>query len=130
MASHDGPAIPDAGHGFRGPRAEEPGAPVDVAGTIAAVGSAVIRVAVGDEVFGTGRGPFAEHTAARADAPPEITGQALSRTGSPNGNVQIGRRSVDGHWRRYDAAATAFILATVIFDSLRRSWVAYGAHAS
>ncbi len=39
----------------------------EVAGTVVAVGSAVTRFAVGDEVFGIGRGTFAEYAAARAD---------------------------------------------------------------
>jgi NADPH:quinone reductase-like Zn-dependent oxidoreductase len=40
---------------------------VDVAGTVVAVGSAVTRFAVGDEVFGMSRGSFAEYAAARED---------------------------------------------------------------
>jgi NADPH:quinone reductase-like Zn-dependent oxidoreductase len=39
----------------------------EVAGTVVEVGSAVTRFAAGDEVFGIGRGTFAEYTAARAD---------------------------------------------------------------
>jgi NADPH:quinone reductase-like Zn-dependent oxidoreductase len=39
----------------------------DVAGTVAAVGSAVTRFAVGDEVFGVAPGSFAEYTVARED---------------------------------------------------------------
>jgi NADPH:quinone reductase-like Zn-dependent oxidoreductase len=39
----------------------------EVAGTVLAVGSAVTRFAVGDEVFGIGRGAFAEYAAARED---------------------------------------------------------------
>jgi NADPH:quinone reductase-like Zn-dependent oxidoreductase len=53
------------GFGFRGPKNRVPG--VDVAGTVAAVGSAVTRFAVGDEVFGMSRGSFAEYAAARED---------------------------------------------------------------
>jgi NADPH:quinone reductase-like Zn-dependent oxidoreductase len=51
--------------GFRGPR--NPVLGREVAGTVIAVGSAVTRFAAGDEVFGIGRGTFAEHAAARAD---------------------------------------------------------------
>jgi NADPH:quinone reductase-like Zn-dependent oxidoreductase len=40
---------------------------MDVAGVVVAVGAKVTRFAVGDEVFGVGRGSFAEYTAARAD---------------------------------------------------------------
>ncbi len=39
----------------------------EVAGTVVAVGSAVTRFGVGDEVFGIGRGSFAELCAARED---------------------------------------------------------------
>jgi len=53
------------GFGFRRPKNRVPG--VDVAGTVKAVGSAVTRFAVGDEVFGMSRGSFAEYTAARED---------------------------------------------------------------
>jgi len=53
------------GFGFRRPKNPVPG--VDVAGTVVAVGSAVTRFAVGDEVFGMSRGSFAEYAAARED---------------------------------------------------------------
>jgi len=53
------------GFGFRRPKNRVPG--VDVAGTVAAVGSAVTRFAVGDEVFGMSRGSFAEYAAVRED---------------------------------------------------------------
>jgi NADPH:quinone reductase-like Zn-dependent oxidoreductase len=50
------------GFGFRAPRNRVPG--LDVAGTVVAVGSAVTRFAVGDEVFGISRGSFAEYAVA------------------------------------------------------------------
>jgi NADPH:quinone reductase-like Zn-dependent oxidoreductase len=53
------------GFGFRRPKNRVPG--IDVAGTVAAVGSAVTKFAVGDEVFGMSRGSFAEYAAARED---------------------------------------------------------------
>lgn len=53
------------GFGLRRPRNPVPG--VDVAGTVVGVGSAVTRFAMGDEVFGFGKGSFAEYTVARAD---------------------------------------------------------------
>jgi NADPH:quinone reductase-like Zn-dependent oxidoreductase len=53
------------GMGFRKPKNRVPG--LDVAGTVAAVGSAVTRFAVGDEVFGISRGSFAEYAVARED---------------------------------------------------------------
>jgi NADPH:quinone reductase-like Zn-dependent oxidoreductase len=51
--------------GFRRPR--QPVAGIDVAGTVVAAGPGVTRFCVGDEVFGFGRGAFAEYTAARED---------------------------------------------------------------
>src|SRR6478736_7283948 len=53
------------GFGFRRPKNRVPG--LDVAGTVVAVGSAVTRFAVGDEVFGMSRGSFAEYAAAPED---------------------------------------------------------------
>ena len=51
--------------GFRGPRNPVPGR--DAAGVVRAVGSAVTRFAVGDEVYGVAPGSFAEHAVARED---------------------------------------------------------------
>lgn len=51
--------------GFRGPRNPVPGR--DVAGTVEAVGSAVTKFAVGDEVYGEAPGSFAEYAVTRAD---------------------------------------------------------------
>lgn len=53
------------GFGFRRPKNNVPG--IDVAGTVAAVGSAVSRFAVGDKVYGMSRGSFAEYAAALED---------------------------------------------------------------
>lgn len=53
------------GFGFRRPKNPVPG--IDVAGTVAAVGSAVSRFAVGDAVYGMSRGSFAEYAAALED---------------------------------------------------------------
>jgi NADPH:quinone reductase-like Zn-dependent oxidoreductase len=50
-----------AGMGFRGPKDQVSGR--DLAGTVEAVGSEVTRFAVGDEVYGVGRGSFAEYAA-------------------------------------------------------------------
>jgi NADPH:quinone reductase-like Zn-dependent oxidoreductase len=49
-------------YGLRAPKNPVPG--LDLAGTVAAVGAAVTRFSVGDEVFGFGKGPFAEFAAA------------------------------------------------------------------
>jgi NADPH:quinone reductase-like Zn-dependent oxidoreductase len=51
--------------GFRGPRNRVPGR--DVAGVVHAVGPAVTRFAVGDEVYGVAPGSFAEYAVARED---------------------------------------------------------------
>ncbi|SFT99145.1 NAD(P)-dependent alcohol dehydrogenase [Arthrobacter sp. ov118] len=49
-------------YGIRAPKNPVPG--LDLAGTVTAVGAAVTRFCVGDEVFGFGKGPFAEFAAA------------------------------------------------------------------
>lgn len=54
-----------AGMGLRGPKDRVPGR--DLAGTVEATGSEVTRFAVGDEVYGVGRGSFAEYAVARED---------------------------------------------------------------
>jgi NADPH:quinone reductase-like Zn-dependent oxidoreductase len=53
------------GMGFRGPKDRVPGR--DLAGTVEAVGSKVTRFAVGDGVYGVGRGSFAEYAVAAED---------------------------------------------------------------
>ena len=53
------------GAGLRRPRVPVPGR--DLAGVVEAVGEGVTRFAVGDEVFGTGLGAFAELARARQD---------------------------------------------------------------
>ncbi|GAA3269665.1 NAD(P)-dependent alcohol dehydrogenase [Paenarthrobacter aurescens] len=50
-------------YGFRAPRNPVPG--LDLAGTVEAVGSKVTRFVVGDQVFGSGKGSFAEFAPAR-----------------------------------------------------------------
>ena len=51
--------------GLRGPRSRVPGR--DVAGVVVAIGEGVTRFRPGDEVFGVGRGTYAERAVARAD---------------------------------------------------------------
>ncbi|MDQ2750982.1 MAG: NAD(P)-dependent alcohol dehydrogenase [Actinomycetota bacterium] len=51
--------------GLRKPKRSVPG--LDVAGTVVAIGAEVSRFTVGDEVFGIGRGSFAEYARARED---------------------------------------------------------------
>ncbi len=53
------------GFGIGKPKNRVPG--LDVAGTVVAAGSAVTRFSAGDEVFGFGRGSFAEYAVARED---------------------------------------------------------------
>jgi NADPH:quinone reductase-like Zn-dependent oxidoreductase len=50
------------GFGFRGPKNSVPG--LATAGTVVAIGSAVTRFSVGEEVYGVSRGAFAEFAAA------------------------------------------------------------------
>ncbi len=60
--------LPYAGRlafGLRAPKVAVLGG--DLAGVVVAVGSAVTRFQAGDEVFGVGKGSFAEYTAARED---------------------------------------------------------------
>jgi NADPH:quinone reductase-like Zn-dependent oxidoreductase len=59
------PYVMRLGLGLRGPKQSVAGQ--DVAGTVVAVGSAVTRFGIGDQVFGIGQGSFAEYTAARED---------------------------------------------------------------
>ncbi|MBP2216996.1 NAD(P)-dependent alcohol dehydrogenase [Arthrobacter sp. CAN_C5] len=49
-------------YGMRAPKNPVPG--LDLAGTVAAVGAAVTRFSIGDEVYGFGKGSFAEFAAA------------------------------------------------------------------
>jgi NADPH:quinone reductase-like Zn-dependent oxidoreductase len=53
------------GFGLRGPKNRVPG--LDVAGTVVAIGADVTRFTAGDEVFGVGKGSFAEYAAVRED---------------------------------------------------------------
>lgn len=53
------------GYGLRAPK--NPVAGLDVAGTVAAVGTGVTRFEIGDEVFGIAKGSFAEYAVARED---------------------------------------------------------------
>jgi NADPH:quinone reductase-like Zn-dependent oxidoreductase len=92
------------GFGLRAPKNPVPG--FDVAGVVVAVGAGVTRFEPGDEVFGIGRGSFAEFTAAREDKlarkPSKLTFEqaaALSISGltalqgvADAGRVQAGQR--------------------------------------
>ncbi|HEY4314765.1 MAG TPA: NAD(P)-dependent alcohol dehydrogenase [Actinomycetes bacterium] len=64
-----------AGYGLRAPKTPTPGR--ELAGVVEAVGSAVTRFKVGDEVFGLGQGAFAELARANenllAPKPPSLT---------------------------------------------------------
>src|SRR5919108_3394564 len=58
-------AIRLAGYGLRAPKNPVLGA--DVAGVVEAIGDEVTRFHVGDEVFGIGKGSYAEYTRVRED---------------------------------------------------------------
>jgi len=77
------------GFGFRRPKNRVPG--LDVAGTVVALGPAVTRFAVGDEVFGMSRGSFAEYAAAREDKlahkPPNATFEQAAVVGISGGTA-------------------------------------------
>jgi len=77
------------GFGFRWPKNRVPG--LDVAGTVVALGPAVTRFAVGDEVFGMSRGSFAEYAAAREDKlahkPPNATFEQAAVVGISGGTA-------------------------------------------
>jgi NADPH:quinone reductase-like Zn-dependent oxidoreductase len=67
-----------AGIGLRRPTNPVPG--LDLAGTVVAVGAGVTRVTPGDEVFGIGRGSFAQLAAARAEKlAPKPTGLTFAQ---------------------------------------------------
>jgi NADPH:quinone reductase-like Zn-dependent oxidoreductase len=61
--------------GLRRPKQPIPG--LDLAGTVAAVGTAVTRFAPGDEVYGIGTGTFAEYAVAKED---KLAGKPASLT--------------------------------------------------
>ena len=67
VALHDRPPVPDAHHGLRPPRTEEPRARSGRRRHGRGGRRRVTRFAVGDEVFGVSRGAFAEYAAARED---------------------------------------------------------------
>src|SRR4051794_15212488 len=85
------------GFGFRRPKNRVPG--IDVAGTVVAIGSAVTRFAVGDEVFGMSRGSFAQYAAACEDKlahkPADVTYEQAATVGVSGGTalqaLEVGR---------------------------------------
>lgn len=74
-------AIRLMGFGFRRPKSRVPG--MDVAGRVVAVGGDVTRFSVGDEVFGIGRGTFAEFAVAKeTKLSLQPAGLSLGQTGA------------------------------------------------
>ncbi len=80
---HGVPSIVRVEFGLRRPKNGMPG--TDLAGTVAAIGGHVTELSVGDEVFGVGRGTFAEYAVARAEhlvlKPIGITFEQAAATG-------------------------------------------------
>ena len=93
-----------AGYGLRAPKTPVPG--MDVAGVVTAIGHDVTRFQPGDEVFGTGKGTFAEYTRASqsqlAPKPANLTfeqaavvavsGQTALQALRDHGRVQPGQK--------------------------------------
>jgi NADPH:quinone reductase-like Zn-dependent oxidoreductase len=91
------------GFGFRAPKNPIPG--LDLAGTVVSIGKEVARFSVGDEVFGIGKGAFAEFAAAREDklalkpsslpfeqaAAVPISGSTALRAATDIGHVEAGQ---------------------------------------
>ncbi|CCG02299.1 alcohol dehydrogenase catalytic domain-containing protein [Blastococcus saxobsidens] len=73
-----------AGFGLRAPKNPVPG--LDVSGTVAAVGRNVTRFQIGDPVFGTGTGGYAEYATAPESGlvakPPDVTFEEAAATPS------------------------------------------------
>ncbi|HAS09107.1 MAG TPA: NAD(P)-dependent alcohol dehydrogenase [Acidimicrobiaceae bacterium] len=81
------PYVARTDSGLRRPRRQVLG--TDFAGRVAAIGSAVVGVAIGDEVFGTADGTFAEHATTTADriAPRPSTLTAAESASMPTSAV-------------------------------------------
>ena len=86
--------------GLRAPKRIVPG--IDVAGVVVAVGSKVTRFQAGDEVFGIGKGTFAEFAAAKeeklASKPSKLTSNRPPRCRSPES--QRSAPSAPAGWNR------------------------------
>jgi NADPH:quinone reductase-like Zn-dependent oxidoreductase len=92
------------GFGFRVPKNPVPG--FDLAGTVVSIGSEVTRFRAGDEVFGIGKGAFAEFAAAREDklaakprnlpftqaAAMPVSGSIALRAVTDVGHVEVGKK--------------------------------------
>ena len=78
------PYLVRLGFGLRGPK--HPVSGMDLAGRVEAVGAAVTRFRVGDEVFGSGVGAFAEYAAVAEDKlarkPPNISWEQAASVGN------------------------------------------------
>ena len=74
-----------AGYGLRAPKTAFPG--MDLAGVVEAVGKDVTRFQPGDEVFGIGKGTFAEYARAAEDKlapkPANLTFEQAAAVPSP-----------------------------------------------
>ena len=84
------------GFGFRAPKVRVRG--IDLAGTVEAVGQNVTRFQVGNEVFGTCEGAFADYAATSEDNLARQAGQPHLRAGS--GRPHVCARRAPGSSRR------------------------------
>ena len=97
-----------AGLGLRRPKNRVPGR--DLAGTVAAVGAGVTEFEVRQEVYGVGRGSFAEYAVTRADKLASKPQEALLRAG--RGRTDLGRNRPAGpdHPRRLEPGQRVLVI--------------------
>ena len=88
-----------AGYGFRRPKRPSPG--MDLAGVVEAIGDGVVDVQIGDEVYGSTNGSFAEYAAVTATKLAPKPASLIVRAGRRGADLRL-RRPAGGArpWRR------------------------------